>query len=79
MNWEWQKRTYHWFGTDLGHFILKQIESSPPSRPDLAVDFAEYNTNWQLSLDCNLPGDAREHHAQLAKTAALRIAAKISA
>lgn len=77
MNWEYQRRVYELFGTDLIHLLIRQIEFSPPSRPDLDVEFAEYNTNWQLSLDGNLPGDVRAHHGQLAKTAACRIAAKL--
>lgn len=51
------------------HYVLRNLEKDF-FRPEAAPDFAEYYTNWQLSLDGNTPGETREHHRRLAETAA---------
>lgn len=67
-------------GTDsYCHWLIRQLENSHRFfRESPVADFAEYHTNWQLSLDGNLPGEVRAHHKQIAEAAARRIALTIS-
>ena len=59
--------------SDIWHRLLVDCKPVPGAEPD----YAEYETNRQLCLDGNLPGELRDRHREIAVSAANRIFSRI--
>lgn len=53
--------------------LHSRLVEASQARTDVAIEFANYQTARQLSLDGNLPGEKREEWAALAEKAFWRL------